>query len=652
MEMLKDNIYKHIEASRQILLTYIKKQNIDCNIKELLFKEINSEPNLFYFCYGSLFTEKRDKEINQINISGYFYFKYLLILDKKLDTKNDNPDRIHEIILSNWYHEESIKILSSIFQDNQRFWGYWQERKKAYLSAYYTDKQFILDLKKSEFENLADRKSAFGKIAIDSLFTLNKISLNNHQKLLKSHRLFSCGLQCYDDLFDLNVDYNNKQTNFALSTLLKKNKLLINKPIEHLQKKMFVNGYAVKLLNQSISYLAQAAEICSEINCTLWKLVIEMKITEIRQVLTQVEFYLESIKIKNKRSIEKIKIADEPTAKKSILQQIKSGLNFIQKEQERNGAWRDSPVNGWLSGYWTTGYVLYQLEEFENHRTNNIIPKAIEYLHQKKNILWPYIEGWVEDADSSNFSLLGLISQYKSEEVINAVLSYQQNDGGITTYNNRTILLNHLNDPKKKNINGWTQSHLCVSAGTLLLLSKFDGYTQEKNKLIAYFLKKYKANQLFESYWWTSPIYSSTLLLEANKNLQHPELQRICQSTAELLFEQIQDNGLCKDAFSNEHILYTAMTLKALSHYKEWSSDQYHLLKKSAIALINRQNTDGSWDSSYALRIPASDCINPEDITEWKKTDIGENVLIEDLHRIITTSTVISALNRFLTLKH
>ena len=68
-------------------------------------------------------------------------------------------------------------------------------------------------------------------------------------------------------------------------------------------------------------------------------------------------------------------------------------------------------------------------------------------------------------------------------------------------------------------------------------------------------------------------------------------------------------------------------------------------------AIIESQNEDGSWDSSFALRVPAADCINPLRIATWRKSDLGENVIIEDIHRVITTSTALSALSRYRNLK-
>ena len=114
---------------------------------------------------------------------------------------------------SNWYHEESIKILSSIFSITDDFWKNWNIRKKEYLQAFKTDKLFLNNISENDFEMLADYKSANGKTAIDILWTLNLINESDYINLLKSHKSFSCGFQYYDDVIDLKQDYVNKQTN-------------------------------------------------------------------------------------------------------------------------------------------------------------------------------------------------------------------------------------------------------------------------------------------------------------------------------------------------------------------------------------------------------------------------------------------------------
>ena len=68
--------------------------------------------------------------------------------------------------------KETIKILTSIYGYKSPFWGLWQQRKAEYFKAIHTEKRLLTTPMVSfeQYSSLADDKSAFGKIAIDSLW--------------------------------------------------------------------------------------------------------------------------------------------------------------------------------------------------------------------------------------------------------------------------------------------------------------------------------------------------------------------------------------------------------------------------------------------------------------------------------------------------
>ncbi len=524
-------------------------------------------------------------------------------------------------------------------------------RKSEYLTAFQTDKRFLTSLTEKEFETLADSKSANGKVAIDCLLTLGLINDTEHQLLIESHALFSCGFQYYDDVIDLNEDIVNKQTNIALCSL----KQEMNTEIflaelanpDKLHKLMHIKGIASLLLKKSITCFDEARTIVADINCPNWKHVIDLKKKEVGGILQNVDFYLESIKIKTRLSTTKLLYNNDSDI--NIEDAIKNSINFIATEQENNGSWKDSPVNTWLSGYWTTGYVLNTLANCERKLTEPInLKKALDYLNLKTTSVWPYIEGWVEDADSTNFALLGAISN--SQDVtkeLQELLTYQKKDGGFTTYKDTSILLEYLDDPKINNVSGWVQSHTCVSAGTLLVLSKMKGYDKEINELINYLLSSISKNKLWNSYWWTSEIYSTAFIIEASVTINNENLNNAVQNAITALMNLQQTSGLFADEFNKEHIFYSGLVLNALCSSDLFFVQYEKQLDQLVKAILNKQNEDGSWDSSYALRVPAADCLNPKEIDQWRKHDLGQNVIIEDIHRTITTSTVLAALSRY-----
>ena len=68
--------------------------------------------------------------------------------------------------------EETNKILTSIYGYKSLFWALWQQRKTEYFKAIQTKKRLLTtpEVSFEQYSSLADDKSAFGKIAIDSLW--------------------------------------------------------------------------------------------------------------------------------------------------------------------------------------------------------------------------------------------------------------------------------------------------------------------------------------------------------------------------------------------------------------------------------------------------------------------------------------------------
>jgi len=115
------------------------------------------------------------------------------------------------------------------------------------------------------FENsfsfvIADYKSAFGKIAIDSLALLsdqNETTVT-YESLLESHRHFSIGRQLYDDVSDIKEDFLNKQCNYAIYKLkqaCEKNEINFEKLDEvYLEKYLYVLGVSDEILNDAVKH--------------------------------------------------------------------------------------------------------------------------------------------------------------------------------------------------------------------------------------------------------------------------------------------------------------------------------------------------------------------------------------------------------------
>lgn len=134
---------------------------------------INDKSPEYYQYYPRLFTsyfKSVDLDtVGNLSKAGYIYYHSILCLDSVIDDKvfANLPKMI-------MLQERSIKILTSIYELDSSFWDFWDKRKNEYFEGVKIERL----LSKTEnidfkiYEDLADKKSAFGKVAIDSLYVL------------------------------------------------------------------------------------------------------------------------------------------------------------------------------------------------------------------------------------------------------------------------------------------------------------------------------------------------------------------------------------------------------------------------------------------------------------------------------------------------
>lgn len=59
---------------------------------------------------------------------------------------------------------------------------------------------------------------------------------------------------------------------------------------------------------------------------------------------------------------------------------------------------------------------------------------------------------------------------------------------------------------------------------------------------------------------------------------------------------------------------------------------------------MNQQTTDGSWQTTKILAIPATDVEDISKVVRWRKSSFGVNTIVDDHNRVFTTVTVLNAL--------
>ena len=652
-----ESFNKTIELRKEAFKSYVSGLWMNDKFKNIIIDDyfINNNPLCYLFyteIFSTLFPQNPEciESTRKLNIAGYLYFMSIMEVDTLID--EIKPDVLKQQekhflpLISSICQEESIKLLSSLFPVDSKFWKVWNERREEYLQAIIIDKQNPKTITQIQFEELADKKSAFGKIAIDSLFCLygaGKDAL--YKRVLVSHKYFSAGFQIIDDILDLERDLINPQVNFACITLLSDLKAQgiqadISNP-STFKKFLYVYGTAEKLLTLAIEYLNKAlTEIAGE-NLPLWDAIINRQIREAWSVSSNLIAYNKIIFADVRLSRHKNKVVQ------SLSDCTTLAKTYITKYQSKDGSWEDYCNNAGLSNVWSTGFILSHISDLSEPFDQTSLKKATDFLlSNKQEDMWGYNTNWVWDMDSSTLALFALKENgLENPKEFSFWKSNQNPDGGLSTYTD-VDKLKKLFEFEFDDLSGWLQSHPCVSAIAYYFLCKADPDSEHKAKLEKYLLSRQDADGLLDSYWWTSPIYATSFFCQGYFQDRNSVLTDPIKLSFTSLNKLQGDNGSYMDNGGNESPFFTALSISAFCSSQVIYNIYRERIQKAAQWLMENQYTDGSFDCTYSLQIPKPDVTDTRLVDEWSKSNsLSTNVVVKDFMRLFTTSAVLKALD-------
>jgi hypothetical protein len=612
--------------------TYIQNSPISQNFKELILNVdfLNNNPE-FYKNYPSLFSNVfliNAKQLDLLDIAGYLYYQSTIFSDSLIDEKD-----ISKFPLITICQEESIKILSNIYNLKSDFWRLWNIRRNEYFNAIYFEKELSnkLNIDIEEYEVLADAKSSFGKVAIDCLYSLDNKNEEIYKKLLLSHKYFSVAFQLNDDIQDFKKDFENNQFNWAIYQLKQQN--IKNHDSNILEKYLYLRGISKKMYLLGINYCDKSLNIIENIEIPKWKKVVCDTKKTFTNAIIEIENYIEIIT--SDVSLSNIGFLDNNLQNSKL-----SAIKFIKSKQEDNGSWREYINQGGISNIWATAFITSKISESKKLRAifKNEIIKSLNFLNVNNDqLLWSYNNTWIEDADSTNFVFLSLFNNALliKNEILERWLLYQTKKGGFSTYLNKEHLLTSLDDKNITNVNGWLFNHNCVSAVSFYFLAQHNQKAVSFITLKKYFDKRFK-NQIY-SYWWTSSIYTYYYLVKTYQYLSDSEKVIYIMSK----ISNIQnDNGSFSDIYG-ENLFYTGLALEILLLDPSRNKKQ---IEKTILFLYQNQFDDGSWENSNALQVP-----NSKDTIPSKEyfpiSNFGMNVRAKEFNRLFTTTTILHSLS-------
>jgi len=640
--------FEHIKKE---LSTYLSNLSVPDKIADILTSPdfINKPTELYAyypFLFNKAFNYTDDESLLRLSFAGFFYFKYILLLDQFMDKGKMNKE---ELILSNILHEESIKLLSFLFPSDSEFWNYWKKRKYEFITAYQMERTEGGVSTFKDFEKLTDYKSAVGKAAIDGLFILSgQKNKQAHTDLLLAHKLGYIATQIGDDIKDFKEDMEEGQFNITIHLLQlkleEKGKKQENYSIEQLNKLIYIYGIASDLFQRSFKYTEDAIELCQKYHLDTWIRLKQSRLISSRLTKKQTDDYLRTteLKVSLKLSERKEHIAFKVDKENVLIQSsMEKAANFITIAQFSDGSWTDLIIDKLFAETWVTAFVLQNISIAKQLYDSEVLDRASNYLLESKKGLWSMNEMWIEEGITSAWTLLALKNcGLKIGEYLSLWMEYQQDDGGFSSYKDKDILLKTIN---KENADGWLMSHPCISAIALSILDDEESYRLEIEKLNAYFVSAVK-DGLWNSYWWTSPLLTTSFVMQYLANNQQIKEEKLIEKAVIQLIKLQNNDGSFGDIYTKKSAFYTSFAIKALCSSKKIFDENLNAVRKSIIWLIKNQFDDGSWDGTAAIRIPSFEEKDPESIKNWKLQGSYVNIRIKEEYRVLTTAVSLSAL--------
>ncbi|HBH22662.1 MAG TPA: hypothetical protein DDY13_04485 [Cytophagales bacterium] len=641
-----------IPAFKNKLKQYVDQLPLTDHIRQFLADETFIDQNPGYYThYPFLFCKNVENAANlkHLTIAGFLYYKSVIILDDLFD--NDKV-KTQSFLIASICQEESIKILTSLFGLKSKFWSYLNQRKAEYSLAIKQDKDLILNTSLKAFEKQADCKSAFGKVAIDALRILGYLNEDDHELLTKSHKYYYAAFQILDDIDDFKEDLKIEQYNIAVSLLRKEMVTRGMSPENHppyeQSKLIYLMGIAEKLLDQAIEYLHKSEQLIPDNGFENWR----TEINKFHNLVISRKLNIQGFIKKTQISLKLSKEIMENNI--SLENQVNKGLKFIFANQNEYGSWNEYFNDAGMSDTWATGFILSYLHEFDtkNGLIRSNIQKGCNFLlNTKEDLLWGYNQSWIEDTDSSTFALLALSNhELFPIKSFHSWLSLQKSSGGFSTYFDEKALASSINKEIDYNVDGWIKDHVCVSAAALYLLSilKSDQSIDKQRLALINFIKKAQLSSgLWESYWWTSPIYSTTYIIKAATRLDDKALKNAVEKSLNGLFELQNSNGSFGDQFTEESPFYTGLVVEAccssISYFEAFKNE----IEIAVDWLRNNQTTDGTWKGTPALRMPSPEITTPEDISTWIEETKGLNIRVNEINRLFSTVVCTTSISKY-----
>ncbi len=301
---------------------------------------------------------------------------------------------------------------------------------------------------------------------------------------------------------------------------------------------------------------------------------------------------------------------------------VERGVEFLLAAQSPHGTWRDFDLEPGESDCWVTAYVSLSLTVAsaalnQNGRIDAAVNSAATWLARsmRSDGSWGYNASVPSDSDSTAHAVLVLDRARRAapEQCFARMLELQGPDGGFATF------------VRRDSANSWGASHADVTPVVLQALrTRLPDDASPVRRGRAYVLAAQGADGLWQSFWWTTPLYATLVNV------------RFLQDTVTTF-----DSGQIVKGVVGV-VAPTALERALACELLSLLIPEDARTVQAARSLLGLQLDDGSWPSAPVLRVT-----DPRIFAPWGRTDAGP--LAADQHRLFTTATAVRSLGAFAT---
>ncbi len=538
------------------------------------------------------------------------------------------------------HYEQSICGLAYLFTPESSFWHSFQKCKDAYFKTILSEKQ--LSTAKSPIDKLLFEEIAKGKSAIclNAVYALQVLADSDifEQKLIEMVNQIHIAFQLLDDIDDFKKDINENQwtyPQYLLQEYLAKNGInSIDIALKH--KYLYISGIAEDNIQKAIIHFQNAKAIAQKLNLSnLYQFL--------NKEIKSVQFYLDDINVLKQKAFVKSQKSNVFVENNSLEKAIQNGIYYLEKNLDEDNTWSDFMTSAGAGKAWVTTFIAFQLAEIGKNLP--IVEKIKKVILRKLNDFLSYNQEIIQDGDSTSF-LIGFLQKSGTkipQDVLNSWQTFFSPEiGGWKTYIDERKLRILLDLDNTFSVQAWLNPKVCVSAVSAYILSDTENELLFE-KTCDYLLNCLDSHTKWQSYWWTSPIYSTAFSIMALSKSK--KYRANCLIPAEWLAEQqFEDLGCWQNPFGKESSpFYSALAIKALICYDFQKYEKQ--IFKGVSWLLNNQTQDGSWQTNRILQIPAPNIENPDNVMKWRNSSFGYNCVTDDYNRVFTTSIVLNCLS-------